>query len=159
MKRSSKIQKRKSHPVSGVQASSVQYLPQLWRENHSQVPDLAQRPWSSSNCFEQWSTNWQINELEQSPATTFSIHNNQTPWNAVQPNEDEHENSKDGMIVTEAAIQTIDSYQKDTVIYTDGSCKDGTENGGAAAFVTTGSARSPIELEVLTKKGSRYTCN
>ena len=121
------------------------------------LPDRVQRPWSSSNCFEQWSTNWQINELEQSPATTFSIHNNQTPWNAVQPNEEEHES--DGMIVTEAAIQTIDSYQKDTVIYTDGSCKDGTENGGAAAVITTGSARSPIELEVLKKKGSRYTCS
>ena len=55
-------------------------------------------------------------------------------------------------VVTEAAIQTIDSYEKDTIIYTDGSCKDGTEHGGAAAVVTTGSARYPIELEVLQKK-------
>ena len=40
-----------------------------------------------------------------------------------------------------------------------GSCKDGTEYSGAAAVVTTGSARYPIELEVLQKKGSRYTCS
>ena len=62
-------------------------------------------------------------------------------------------------VTTEAAIQTIDGYEKDTVIYTDGSCKDGTENGGAAAVITTGSARNPIELEVLLKKGSKYTCS
>ena len=104
-----------------------------------------------------------VNELADQRAETatsndiFCTHNNQTPRNSVHANEEEHEN--DGKIVTEAAIQTIDSYQKDTVIYTDGSCKDGTENGGAAAVIKTGSARSPIELEVLTKKGSRYTCS
>ena len=44
-------------------------------------------------------------------------------------------------MITEAAIQTIDSYEKDTVIYTDGSCKDGTEDGEAAAVIMSGSLR------------------
>ena len=48
---------------------------------------------------------------------------------------------------------------EDTVIHTIGSCKDGTENGGAAAVITTGSARNPIELEVLLKKGRKCTCS
>ena len=37
--------------------------------------------------------------------------------------------------------------------------KGGTENGGAAAIVTTGSARNPIVLDTLQKKGCRYTCS
>ena len=120
------------------------------------LPDRVQCPWTSSKCFEQWSTSWQINELKQLSESPFSTHNNQSPWNDIQSNDEDQNERK---IVTEAAIQTIDSYEKDTVIYTDGSCKDGIENGGAAAVITTGSARFPIELEVLTKKGGRYTCS
>ena len=122
------------------------------------LPDRVQCPWSSDNSFEQWTTRKDLKEQKptnQCFMTNFSTHNNQTPWNSYQPDVPD-DGSK---VVTEAAIQTIDSYEKDTVIYTDGSCKDGTEDGGAAAVVTTGSARYPIELEVLQKKGSRYTCS
>ena len=124
------------------------------------LPETIQRPWTSSTCYEEWTTKLQIDEPPQPTrpnAGTFSCHNNRTPWDIPSPNvcqDDEGIAS-----TTEAAIQTIDGYGKDTVIYTDGSCKDGTENGGAAAVITTGSARNPIELEVLTKKGARYTCS
>ena len=74
--------------------------------------------------------------------------------------QEDNEKYSDKMnVATEAAIQTTDEYEKDTVIYTDGSCKDGTENGGAAAVITTGSTRNQIELEVLPKNGSKYTCS
>ena len=53
----------------------------------------------------------------------------------------------------------IDSFDVDTVIYTDGSCSGGMENGGSAALVTTGSAEAPGVLEELTKVGPRYTCS
>ena len=45
----------------------------------------------------------------------------------------------------------------DTIICTDGSCAEGTMNGGSAALITTGSARNPVILEELTKKGAKYT--
>ena len=60
---------------------------------------------------------------------------------------------------SEQAIRVIDNYDVDTVIYTDGSCKDGTEDGGAAAVITTGTARYPVVLETLQRKGSKYTCS
>ena len=51
-------------------------------------------------------------------------------------------------VVPEAANQTIDSHhEQDIIIYSDGSCKDGTKYG-AATVVTTGSEKHPIELEV-----------
>ncbi|KAL5263836.1 hypothetical protein ACHWQZ_G005044 [Mnemiopsis leidyi] len=62
----------------------------------------------------------------------FSCYNNRTPWDAPAQNKDPD---------------------------ADGSCKDGTDNGGAAAVITTGSARNPIELEVLKRKGAKYTCS
>ena len=119
------------------------------------LPHSVQRPWTSNKDFEQWSTSIELKEIKKqgpSPAAIFSCHNNITPWSEDQTTDSEN-------LVTEAAIQTIDGYEKDTVIYTDGSCKDGTENGGAAAVITTGSARYPVELEVLQKKGNKYTCS
>ena len=114
--------------------------------------ERVQRPWTSSQSFDQWSTRWELKEQikhSQTPVTIFSFHNNQIPWN-IDPPGDTEESGRN--VVTEAAIQTMASYEKDTIIYIDGSCKDGTEYGGDAAVVTTGSARYPIELEVLQKK-------
>ena len=52
------------------------------------LPDRVQRPWTSSKCFEQWSTRWELNEQKkknsQIPMTTFSTHNKQAPWNVDQ---------------------------------------------------------------------------
>jgi ribonuclease HI len=57
------------------------------------------------------------------------------------------------------AIKMIDSYEVDIVLYTDGSCKGGMEEGGAAVVVTTGTASNPVVLETIQKKGAKYTCS
>ncbi|KAL5260810.1 hypothetical protein ACHWQZ_G006745 [Mnemiopsis leidyi] len=123
-------------------------------------PDAVQKPWTSSNCFEEWTTKIDLKEVQQPPqpnptAGLFSCYNNRTPWDA-QNNDHDADNTS---FITKAAIQTIDGCGKDTAIYTDDLCKDGTDNGGAAALITTGSARNPIELEVLKRKGAKYTCS
>ena len=43
----------------------------------------------------------------------------------------------------------IDEHQVDTVLYTDGSCKGGSEDGGSAVVITTGTASNPVVLEVI----------
>ena len=84
----------------------------------------------------------------------FSMKGNDTsPWN-MDPTNDIQNNNK-----AETAIRLIDSYGVDTIIYTDGSCAEGTMNGGCAAMITTGSARNPVTLEELKKKGAKYTCS
>ena len=60
-------------------------------------------------------------------------------------------------MIAQNAIAMIDGYQVNTVIYTDGSCKGGTEEGGAAAVITTGTAANPVVLETIMKKGGKYT--
>ena len=61
--------------------------------------------------------------------------------------------------IAEQAILQIDQYSKDTVLYTDGSCTGGTEDGGAAVIVTTGTASNPVVLEEIKKRGSKWTCS
>ena len=76
-----------------------------------------------------------------------------TPWAIANPPTD---NFPEEAL---KAIKQIDNYDVDTVLYTDGSCKGGTEDGGAAVIVSTGSARSPVILETLLEKGSKITCS
>ena len=57
------------------------------------------------------------------------------------------------------AIKMIDSYEVEIVLYTDGSCKGGMEDGGSAVIVTTGLASNPVVLETIQKKGAKYTCS
>ncbi len=57
------------------------------------------------------------------------------------------------------AIRLIDSYKVDTTIYTDGSCQAGTEKGGSAVVITTGTAANPVVLKTIQKKGGAYTCS
>ena len=145
-----------------LEAESISRSLPLANFDREPFPDAVQRPWTSDNCFEEWTTKMEIEELRQPPqpnpnAGLFSCFDNRTPWDMPAPNNDPEAEKKN--VITEAAIQTIDGYGKDTVIYTDGSCKDGTENGGAAAVITTGSARYPIELEVLKRKGAKFTCS
>ena len=145
-----------------LEAESISRSLPLANFDREPFPDAVQRPWTSDNCFEEWTTKMEIEELRQPPqpnpnAGLFSCFDNRTPWDMPAPNNDPEAEKEN--VITEAAIQTIDGYGKDTVIYTDGSCKDGTENGGAAAVITTGSARNPIELEVLKRKGAKFTCS
>ena len=53
----------------------------------------------------------------------------------------------------------IDEHQVDTVLYTDGSCKGGSEDGGSVVVITTGTASNPAVLEVIKKKGGKFTCS
>jgi len=55
------------------------------------------------------------------------------------------------------AIRAIDNIQAETVIYTDGSCKAGTEYGGASAVVTQGPANNPRVVTIIKEKGRRIT--
>ena len=57
----------------------------------------------------------------------------------------------------EKCVRILDDYQTDTTIYTDGSCTAGTDDGGSAAVVTTGSARNPVVIERIVKKGGKFT--
>ena len=50
------------------------------------------------------------------------------------------------------ALEVIDNYNAELVTYTDGSCKAGTTDGGAAAVFTTGPAAQPAVLETLREK-------
>ena len=52
------------------------------------LPERVQRPWNSSQSFEQWSARWELKEQikhSQTLVTIFSTHNNQTPWNIDPP--------------------------------------------------------------------------
>ena len=44
----------------------------------------------------------------------------------------------------QSVLKLINSYEADTVIYTDGSATAGTTNGGYAVICTTGPAENPI---------------
>ena len=53
----------------------------------------------------------------------------------------------------------IDGTNADITIYTDGSCKSGTTDGGAAAVITRGTFSNPVCVEVIVEKGRVYTCS
>jgi ribonuclease HI len=145
-----RIKKRSSWRREAENLNKSLPLSQLER---APLPNPIQRPWKASEEFVEWNTNTELKELNNNG--NFSTKQQQSPWNTDTLDTEERKKS----VQAEAAIQTIDSYDVDTVIYTDGSCKGGTEEGGAAAIITTGSARNPIVLETLQKKGCRYTCS
>ena len=72
---------------------------------------------------------------------------------------DQEEELTNNQLTAARAIKMIDDYQVDTVLYTDGSCKGGMEDGGSAVVVTTGTASNPVVLEIIKKKGGKYTCS
>ena len=72
---------------------------------------------------------------------------------------DQEEELTNNHLTAARAIKIIDDYQVDTVLYTDGSCKGGMEDGGSAVVVTTGTASNPVVLEIIKKKGGKYTCS
>ena len=46
----------------------------------------------------------------------------------------------------------IDEHQVDKVLYTEGSCKGGSEDEGSAVVITTGTVSNPVVQEVINKK-------
>ena len=120
------------------------------------LPSPFQQPWLPSeeddNC-PQWKVYPKLPDKStpvQNPSP-FSTRTRNTPWSmapANVPNINE---------LVESVIQLIDHHNIDTTIYTDGSCTAGTEDGGSAAVITTGSARYPVVLETIQKKGGKLT--
>ena len=82
----------------------------------------------------------------------FSTWANTTPWNS------EHHDTGNKAIV-EQIVRKLDSYDINTTIYTDGSCTSGISDGGSAVIITTGTARNPVEIERIMKKGGKFTCS
>ena len=82
----------------------------------------------------------------------FSTWANTTPWNS------EHHDTGNKAIV-EQIVRKLDSYDINTTIYTDGSCTSGISDGGPAVIITTGTARNPVEIERIMKKGGKFTCS
>jgi ribonuclease HI len=102
--------------------------------------------------------NWRVitSVDENNPGVTnlFNNHMGNTYWNITVPQPTADNNPK-----SEQAIRSIDNFGVDTIVYTDGSCKGGTEEGGSAAVITTGSARHPVVIATIQKKGAKYTCS
>ena len=61
--------------------------------------------------------------------------------------------------IVEQIVRKLDSYDINTTIYTDGSCDSGISDGGSAVIITTGTARNPVEIERIMKKGGKFTCS
>jgi ribonuclease HI len=77
---------------------------------------------------------------EPEPERNWTIHTNETIKHDIP-----------------AIGRLVDSLLADVNIYTDGSCKDGTRDGGAAAVVTFGTFDDPQRLEVVKAKGDTHT--
>ena len=65
----------------------------------------------------------------------------------------------EAQITRQRAINIIDSHRADSILYTDGSCSGGTEEGGAAVVITSGPAANPTVTETLRRKGGQFTCS
>ena len=63
----------------------------------------------------------------------------------------------DNLIKRQCNLSTINSYQADYAVYTDGSASGGTGNGGAAAVVTRGSPLQPDVVTIIKTKGRTFT--
>ena len=94
----------------------------------------------------------QVDQQSTAAPNIFSTWTNTTPWNT----EDQHTGNK---AIVEQIVRKLDSYNINTTIYTDGSCDSGISDGGSAVIITTGTARNPVEIERIMKKGSKFTCS
>ena len=121
----------------------------------AELPSPFVRPWAdddSQNRVPNWKvfTELPTPKITEPQINPFSVSASSAPW-ATTPA------TSESNPVVEQVITFLDSYGIDTTIYTDGSCSEGTTNGGSAAVITTGSARNPVELETIQKRGGTYT--
>ena len=65
----------------------------------------------------------------------------------------------DPQLILESAITQINSFEMDTVIYTDGSVLEGYCKGGAGAVVTRGPVESPEVINSIKRRGAFFTCS
>jgi ribonuclease HI len=112
------------------------------------------KPWSVDSAKPNWRVITSVDENDPGVTNLFNNHMGNTYWNITVPQPTADNNPK-----SEQAIRSIDNFGVDTIVYTDGSCKGGTEEGGSAAVITTGSARHPVVIATIQKKGAKYTCS
>ena len=67
--------------------------------------------------------------------------------------------NQDIKLSTDALQSRIEGTGAELFIYTDGSCKGGTQKGGAAAVITDGPFSNPNCIDVKKMKGNLYTCS
>jgi len=136
--------------IKTVESISLQDLPR------ANIPSPFVKPWADEEASSRNSKWLVFPELPDPPkhtATTFPlVASNDTPWSVSLA-----QHPREGSGTVEQVIRLLDSYGIDTVIYTDGSCSEGTMKGGSAAVITTGSARNPVVLETIQKKGGTLT--
>ena len=130
-----------------VESISLQDLPR------ADLPNPFVKPWASEETANR-KPNWEIfTELPELPIEQATLHpitnSDNTPWAMSLVDTDACKG------IAEKVIRLIDNYGIDTTIYTDGSCYEGTTEGGSAAVITTGSARCPVVLETSKRKVGR----
>ena len=124
------------------------------------LPSSFQKPWRTVE--ERRSKNWKVFTAlpdipkQHEPHQLTNDHQNPFSTRPRDTNEPPEENSVK-RLTAQSAIRMIDQYNIGTTIYTDGVCKGGTEEGGAAAVITTGTAANPVVIETIKKKGSKFT--
>ena len=62
-------------------------------------------------------------------------------------------------LILRKAIQTIDIFDTDINIYTDGSVLEGFMKGGSGVAITRGPANAPVMIESIKRKGAFFTCS
>ena len=65
----------------------------------------------------------------------------------------------DPELIRTTAINVINSFGMDTVIYTDGSVLEGLMMGGSGVVITRGPAESPTQVDAIRRRGAYYTCS
>ncbi len=112
------------------------------------------KPWTEGNSQINWSVFTEVPDkvIEYDRNGQWEI----TPWGQ---NIKKLSSLNDAELRVEKCVRILDEYQIETTIYTDGSCTAGTDNGGSAAVVTTGTARNPVVIESIAKKGGKFTCS
>ncbi len=122
------------------------------------IPSPFVKPWTDEDGEDSKGRNWTVftdipdRVIEYESGPNWDV----TPWGTSI---DKYRELSGDKAKAEKVVRILDDYKIDTTLYTDGSCTAGTEEGGAAVIVTTGSARNPVVLETIKKKGGKYTCS
>jgi ribonuclease HI len=138
--------------VKTVESLSLQDLPR------ADIPSPFVKPWTdeeSPGRTPNWTVFPELPEPRKPQTPTYPlVAPDETPWGRPTSTTPDENNA-----TVEQVVRLIDSYEIDTTIYTDGSCSEGTKDGGSAAVITTGSARNPVVLETIQKRGGTFTCS
>ena len=110
-------------------------------ETREEFPSPFIKPWSGAQ--------------EESNRCKVEIHSDLPGRTTHKKKEDMTQEETDNLRTL--TFQVIDNYKAELITYTDGSCREGTTDGGAAAVFTTGPAASPLVIETLSERGRKFT--